>query len=196
MKQIGQKIVNIINSGGVGILPTDTLYGLVGSALNRKAVERINKVKRRGPKKPFIILISGIKDLELFGVEADIKTKNILSRFWPGSVSIVLKCPKLEKEMSYLQPLNKTLAFRCPEERWLNVLLEKTGPLVAPSANPEGLSVAETIKQAKKYFGGRIDFYVEGGILKGAPSTLISLESGNVEILRKGNVKISNNRVM
>jgi len=113
-----------------------------------------------------------------------------LKKFWPGPVSVILKCPKIKKEMSYLRPLDKTLAFRCPKGKWLNVLLQKTGPLVAPSANPEGLPPAQTIKQAKKYFYEKVDFYVDTGIIKGVPSALIVLKDGSTEILRQGKVKI------
>ncbi|MDD4990318.1 MAG: Sua5/YciO/YrdC/YwlC family protein, partial [Candidatus Pacebacteria bacterium] len=126
--KISEKIVKILKNGGVGILSTDTLYGLVGSALSKKAVERIYKLKKRGVGKPFIILISKISDLKLFEVELNEKEKEVLRRFWPGPISIVLKCPNLTREMSYLRPLNQTLAFRCPNLKWLNVLLKKTGP--------------------------------------------------------------------
>ncbi|PIU15443.1 threonylcarbamoyl-AMP synthase [bacterium (Candidatus Gribaldobacteria) CG08_land_8_20_14_0_20_39_15] len=190
MVQSKQKIIDILRNNGVGILPTDTIYGLVGSALSKKAVERIYKIKRRSPLKPFIILIADIDDLKKFGVVLKEPTENILRKIWPNSVSIILSCPKLKSGLSYLKPLNSTLAFRCPKDRWLNVLLQKTGPLVAPSANPEGLSPVETIKQAKKYFGDKVDFYVNAGNLEGSSSTLISLENRKVRILRKGKVKI------
>lgn len=183
--KISEKIVKILKNGGVGILSTDTLYGLVGSALSKKAVERIYKLKKRGVGKPFIILISKISDLKLFEVELNEKEKEVLRRFWPGPISIVLKCPNLTREMSYLRPLNQTLAFRCPNLKWLNVLLKKTGPLIAPSANPEKLSPAETIEQAKKYFGTKVDFYVDKGTLAGKPSKIIKIENNKIVFLRK-----------
>ncbi len=188
--KISEKIIKILKNGGAGILPTDTLYGLVGSTFSKKAVERIYNLKKRGIGKPFIVLISKISDLKLFGVELNKKEKDVLKRFWPGPISIVLKCPNLGKEMSYLKPLNQTLAFRCPNLKWLNVLLKKTGPLVAPSANPEELPPAETIGQAKKYFGNAVDFYTDAGYLSGQPSTLIKTENGKVIVLRKGNVNV------
>ena len=65
-------------NGGVGILPRDTLYGLVGRALSRKAFDRIFELKKRNSKNPFIILISSIKYLKLFDVEINKDVKNIL----------------------------------------------------------------------------------------------------------------------
>ncbi|MDO8524557.1 MAG: L-threonylcarbamoyladenylate synthase [bacterium] len=190
--KIDKNIVKILKSGGVGILPTDTLYGLVGSALNKKAVERIYEIKKRGEAKPFIILIFKIKDLKLFGAEVGKKEKAILKRYWPGQVSVILDCPSLPKEMSYLQPLNNTLAFRCPKEKWLYNVLRGVGPLVAPSANPEGLASAENIEQARIYFNNSVDFYVDGGELKGQPSTIIKLNENGFEIRRQGAIEIKN----
>ena len=196
IERVKDNIVEILKKGGVGVLPTDTLYGLVGSALSEKAVGRIYQLKKRSDDKPFIILISDIKDLNLFGVRhmSDI----CLTPFWPGQVSVILDCPNLAKEMSYLRPFNNTLAFRCPNEKWLSNVLKKTGPLVAPSANPEGKEPAENIEQAKNYFacpvgspagdsfgGDSVDFYVDGGELKGKPSKIIKFENGKIIILRK-----------
>lgn len=193
IKRVKDNIVDILKKGGVGVLPTDTLYGLVGLALNKKAVERIYEIKKRGEAKPFIILISKIKDLKLFGVEVRKKEKAILKRYWPGPVSIILDCPSLPKEMSYLQPLNNTLAFRCPNEKWLYNVLKKAGPLVAPSANPEGLPPAENIEQARTYFNNSVDFYVDAGELKGQSSTIIKLDENGLEIRRQGGTQITNN---
>lgn len=190
MVQNKQKIIDILKNNGVGILPTDTIYGLVGSALSKKAVARIYKIKKRNPQKPFIILIAKIDDLKKFGVALNEPSENILRKIWPSSVSVILDCPKLKNSLSYLKPLNNTLAFRCPKDKWLNVLLQKTGPLIAPSANPEGLPPAETIKQAKKYFGEQVDFYLDKAVVKGAPSTLIAFKNGKIEILRQGKAKI------
>ncbi|MCL5010756.1 MAG: L-threonylcarbamoyladenylate synthase [Patescibacteria group bacterium] len=191
-KKIDEKIVEIVKNNGVGVLPTDTIYGLVGSALSKKAVERIYKLKKRSANSPFIILISKIKDLKIFGIGDSPGTVPGLSpkRIWPGQVSVILDCSNLPKEMSYLRPLNNTLAFRLPESKWIRNFLKQTGPLVAPSANPENEKPAETVKQAKDYFQNKVDFYVDGGWLAGQPSTLIRLNGNKIEIRRQGAVKI------
>lgn len=190
MFKIGKNIIKILKDGGVGVLPTDTLYGLVGSALSKGAVERVYRLKNRSEGKPFIILVSKIKDLKFFGVEAGKKEKVILKKYWPGQVSVILECPSLPKEMSYLQPVNNTLAFRCPSQKWLKNVLKKAGPLVAPTVNPEGLAPAENIEQARAYFGETVDFYINKGELKGQPSTLIKIDENGLEIKRAGAVKI------
>jgi L-threonylcarbamoyladenylate synthase len=185
----------IIKSGGIGILPTDTIYGIVGSALIPEAVERIYFWRKRDKKKPPIILVASAADIKKFGVEIDAAAKEILSRVWPGKVSVVLpmawRGKRALKKFKHLHRGTKTLAFRVPEPAWLRKLLEKTGPIIAPSANLEGEPPALTIRSAKKYFGKNIDFYIDIGRLVSKPSTLIKIKEGKVIILRQGAVKIS-----
>jgi len=185
-----KEAVQILQNGGVGVGPTDTLYGLLGSALSKKAVERIYQLKKRDLSKPLIVLIADIKDLEVFGIEVGTRTTNVLNRFWPGQVSIILPCPKAE--MSYLHRGTGTLAFRLPKPKWLMDFLQETGPLAAPSANLEGEKPAETIGQAKKIFGNKIDFYIDKGKLTGLPSALIKIAKQGTMVLRQGVVKINN----
>lgn len=177
------KVIKILRRGGVGVLPTDTIYGIVGSALKIKIVERIYRLRKRNPRKPMIILIGSITDLRRFGVNVDSKTNKILKRFWPGKVSIILPCPS--KKFAYLHRGAKTLAFRLPAKKSLRALLRKTGPLVAPSANPEGKPPAKTIREARRYFGDKVDFYIEGGRLTRKSSKLIKMVDGKSIILRR-----------
>ncbi|MFA6476139.1 MAG: L-threonylcarbamoyladenylate synthase [Candidatus Paceibacterota bacterium] len=171
-----KEIAHILKTGGVGVIPTDTLYGLVAQALDKKAVTRVRRLKSRGPSKPFIILISSIRDLEKFKIKLDPESKKILTKIWPGPVSVAF---------------NKKLSFRLPKNKFLNELIKKTGPLIAPSANPEGSPPASTISDARNYFGTKIDFYLSNGKkLAGQPSTLISLKKGQIEILRYGKYKL------
>lgn len=185
-----EKLVEIIKKGGVGVIPTDTIYGLVGKALSEKTVRRIYQLKQRNPKKPSIILISKIDDLKLFRVKLDEDAKKFLQKYWPGKVSVILPCP--HKKFSYLRRGTKTLAFRLPDYPELTDLLEKTGALIAPSANPEGKEPAKTIKEAKNYFGEKVDFYVDIGRLESLASTLVSIliKDKKGEVLRQGEVKI------
>ncbi len=175
-------IIKIIKHGGVGVLPTDTLYGLVGPARNPQTVERIYQLRQRPPSKPFIILINSLADLKIFGVKLTPVTYNLLTNLWPGPVSVVLPCPL--KKFYYLHRGKNTLAFRLPKPRWLRSLLKQTGPLIAPSANLAGQPSAINLREAKKYFGKQIDFYWPGGQLTGPASKLLTLKNGAVKIIR------------
>ncbi|MFA5021211.1 MAG: L-threonylcarbamoyladenylate synthase [Patescibacteria group bacterium] len=184
------QIIKILEAGGIGVMPTDTIYGLVGQALNKKTVERLYSARRRNPEKPLIILISSYGDLELLGIEPGEGDKDILKRFWPGQVSVILPC-RLAK-LKYLHRGTETLAVRLPAKKWLRDLIKQTGPLVAPSANPEGVKSADNLAEAQDYFGDQIDFYYgpSATLHASKPSTLVKLENGKIEILRQGAVKI------
>jgi len=178
-----EDIASILEQGGVGILPTDTLYGLVGSANSQTAVERIYKLKKRDKSKPLIILISDIKDLSKFGVELSPTMKQKLNEWWPGPVSAILE--GVSDEFEYLHRGGGSLAFRLPKSGELQKLLKETGPLVAPSANPEGKEPARNIAEAWQYFGEEVDFYIDGGDLRGKSSVLIKLKpDGASDFLR------------
>jgi len=188
--------INILNSGGIGILPTDTIYGIVGSALRPEAVERIYFWRKRDSKKPPIILVASADDIRKFGVMPGTATKKILAQVWPGKVSVILPIASGRKsalkKFHYLHRGTRTLAFRVPKPAWLRQLLQRTGPLIAPSANFEGEPPASTIRAAKKYFGKKVDFYADAGRLVSRPSTLIKMEKGWLIVLREGAVKIKN----
>ena len=190
MRDITDKgIIECIKNNGIGVIPTDTMYGVIGSALSKKAVERIYKVRSRDSMKPFIVLIGSLEDLPKVGVRLDAKIRPMLKKFWPGSVSIILPCSV--KIFFYLHRGTQTLAIRFPKKKSLLELLKKTGPLVAPSANPESMPPATTITDAKGYFGDMVDFYVSEGKQESLPSTLIRIADGKVVVLRVGAVEIS-----
>lgn len=186
---IDKKIIEKLKNGEVGILPTDTIYGLVGLALSSEAVERIYELRKRDPKKPMIILIGELSDLKKFDIKIDKKVIVLLKKYWPGKVSIILPC-KNDKFL-YLHRGTKSLAFRLPADQKLRKLLKQTGPLVAPSANIEAKKSADNIAEAKKYFGDRIDFYIDAGRVESKPSTLIRIENGKIIVIRKGWKNIS-----
>lgn len=177
------KVEKVLKDDGVVVIPTDTLYGLCASVFSKKAIERIYKIKNRGKDKPLIVLISSISQLENFGIKED------HSRIFIPKVSVLLR---VGNKFRYIHRGTGEIAFRLIGKKNKNLynLLKKIGPIVAPSANPEGEKPAEVISEAKKYFGEKIDWYVDSGKKIGEPSTLVRLTDGNFEILRQGRVKI------
>ncbi len=175
--------IKLLKKDGIGVLATDTLYGVVGSALSKKAVRRVYEAKGRDDKKPLIILIASLNDLKKFSVRLSANQKHFLENAWPGPVSVILQCKP--KKFEYLHRGTESLAFRMPKKKKLAELLKKTGPLVAPSANPQGLNPAKTIAEAKKYFGDTVDFYVAEGTKEGKASTIVSLLADIPVVIRK-----------
>ena len=187
------KIIKALQEGGIGVLPTDTIYGLVGSALDKRAVYRLIRLRRRDLQKPFIILIGSLEDLGSFGVFPDRRTRALLRRWWPGKVSVIMplgKNGKARREFAYLHRGTNRLAFRLPKPPWLRNLLKETGPLVAPSANLRNKPPAKTVRDARKYFGNQVDFYLDAGKLDAEPSTLVKIEGSKIIVLRPGAVAV------
>ena len=77
-------VAGLLAKGGVGVIPTDTIYGIVGPALRKDAVERIYRLRKRDPGKPMIILISSADELSKFGIEPTPEALKVLQRVWPG----------------------------------------------------------------------------------------------------------------
>ncbi len=171
----------------VGVILTDTIYGLVAPALSKKAVERIYRLKGRDRKKPFIVLVSGDRDLKTFGIRLTGPEKKRLCAMWSARpTSIILPVPL--KKFAYLHRGTNSIAFRMPGTKKgasLRRLLRSTGPLVAPSANPEGEQPAGSILEAEAYFGAKVDFYVDGGKKRGKPSRLVDITAEGPKTLRK-----------
>jgi L-threonylcarbamoyladenylate synthase len=183
------KEIEILKQGGIGVIATDTLYGVVARALNQVAVERVYALKGRTTSKPCIILISSFEELALFGVAISAKQRETLSRYVPGPVSFILSCDATAPE--YLHRGTHTLAFRIPRDARIQEFLRDTGPLIAPSTNPEGFQPATTTEEARKYFGDQVDFYKDEGVRKGIASTLVAFDENNKLVtLRQGIQKI------
>lgn len=186
---MNQKIVQSLRKGGIGVIPTDTLYGLVGSAFSQKAIDRIYRVKNRPKNLPLIVLISSIEELKKFGISLDKKNKDFCKKVWPGKLSIIF--PQKAKKFSYLSSGSGGISFRIPKKDSVIKFLKKTGPLVAPSANITGNPHAKTIDQAKRIFKDKIDFYYGGRLSKSnKASTLVKLEKDKIFVKRQGEVKV------
>lgn len=177
--EFDDELIAVLSRGGVAVIRTDTLYGLVASADNSLAVEKIYRLKHRDQAKSPIVLIADMSQL----YEAPTPdTLDTLRLMWPGPYSIILPS---ERAPAWLRRDNYSVAYRVPAVDELRALLLRTGPLIAPSANPEGLAPAMSIEEAVEYFGEAVDLYVDGGLVTDArPSTLLRFTGNTFERLR------------
>ena len=181
-------IVNCLQDGGVVVLPTDTLYGLVASIHNEEAVERVYVLRGRDADKPCIILVADVSQIPDTDHWTDAHW-HIAHRYWPGKLSLV--APVGETTPEYLHRGTHTLAYRVPADANLRELLAATGPLIAPSANMQGHEPATTVGEARDYFSDQVDAYVEGGRRSDTtPSTVVTIKDGRPVVLRQGAVQI------
>lgn len=182
-----ETLAAVIKNGAVGVLPTDTIYGLVATAGNTSAVARLYALKNR-EHKPGTVIAASIDQLVDLGIKRRYLTA--VEQFWPGALSAIIPTGD---GLDYLRQGILGLAMRIPADETLRQLLDQTGPLLTSSANQPSEPPANTIAEAQKYFGEQVDFYVDGGDLGGRePSTLIRIIDDAIEVIRQGAVKISN----
>jgi L-threonylcarbamoyladenylate synthase len=158
--------------GQIAVIPTDTVYGVVARAVDSQAVKRLYTLKRRETK-PGTLVAANIDQLADLGIERN----DLLGTdaFWPGAVSIITACGQ---NLNYLHQGVGSLAVRIPDDPWLLELLQQTGP-------------ANTVDEARDYFGDQVSWYQDGGVVNREPSTVIRITNNNIEIIRLGVVKIS-----
>ena len=173
--------IKSVKNGQVAVIPTDTLYGTVARVQDSTAVERIYQLKQRDLTKPLIVLIANHEQLRAFCSDETMLQRT--DAYWPGPVSIILPVDNPEA-WQHIHRGTQQIAFRIPDDSQLRQFLRDTGPVVAPSANPQGEPPATTVAQARRYFGNEVAAYWDRGERNNPPSTLIKLEVDGVTTLR------------
>jgi len=178
-------IAGFLKMGKLIVYPTDTIYGLGCSALDKKAVAKIYRIKKREKKKPLLVLISDFKMLQEY-FKVNKKQQAYLRKIWPGKISVIL-----EKKSVLSDDISAGLssaAVRLPKSRFLTKMITYLGaPLVSTSLNISGEAHLENLDNLENYFiKTKPDLIIDAGIKKGRPSKLIDLRDiGNIKILRK-----------
>jgi L-threonylcarbamoyladenylate synthase len=183
--RLDDRIVELLKNGAVGLLPSDTIYGLSAVALNKDAVERVHELKGRDGNKPLIVLIANIKQLKELGLSKE--QSELVENYWPAALSVIFESGNVP---AWLELGSSSLAVRMPDNQELRDLIAKTGPIVSTSANLQGKKPAASVKEAKNYFNEHLDFYVDIGELNGEPSTLVLIENDQLKIVRQGSYNL------
>ncbi len=187
-KSFDEKVLASISNGGVGIIPTDTIYGLSASVHNQQAINRIFELKQRPEDRTLIVLIGSLDQLEELGISGE--DSQTLVSHWPAPLTVVFQvneaCPK------YLVAPDGTLAVRMPNYSALTEFLQMSGPIVSTSANLRHQIPAVSYQEAQAYFDDQLDFYIDVGSLSTKPSTVVRQTSHGFNVLRQGDYNISN----
>lgn len=181
-----EEAVHSLQDGGVGVMPTDTVYGLVARAADPKAVAKLYALKNRDHK-PGTVIAASVEQLAELGVPK--RYLSAVEHLWPNSLSVEIP---LGDRLTYMHQDTGRQGFRVVADQKVRAVLEQTGPLVTSSANRPGEPGSVDVQQAIDYFGDKVDFYVDGGDLSGRdPSTIIRVIDDAIEVIRQGAVKIS-----
>lgn len=179
-ERAAERAAQVLRGGGVCVIPTDTLYGVVALDRDREAVERVRRVKRRPPGKPFIRLIGGLELLQRY---TDQPLPQELSRHWPGPLTVVFRARG-----------GGGIALRWPRDGFLQALFRLIGfePLVAPSANLSGGRNILDCDSLVSTFSGLVELILcrEGGPAGSEPSTIVDISGDRWRVLRDGAAKL------
>jgi len=188
-KQLIKLASETIKSGGLVVFPTETVYGLGASALNRLAVSKIFKAKGRKVDNPLIVHVYNKNDIKKLAKNIPSNVNGLINRFWPGPLTIIL-------EKKPIVPGNvtsglKTVAIRMPSNKIALELIKLAGPIAAPSANLSGKPSGTMFKHVFEDFNGKIDAIIESVDSKiGLESTVINLTTSPPLLLRPGYITL------
>ena len=193
MAQIGSDIdfaIELLNRQELIGIPTETVYGLAGNALNATTVAKIFKVKSRPTFDPLIVhaaSMEGIKDLVK---EIPDKAIELASHYWPGPLTLILN--KKSTIPDLVTSGLDTVAVRVPNHSMTLELLQGLDfPLAAPSANPFGYVSPTKAQHVNEQLGEKISFILDGGDCSiGIESTIVKVEGDDVTVLRLGGCSV------
>ena len=171
------EVADALMRGEVGVIPTDTVYGLAAHPSNQAAVDRLYSIKGREDGKPIALLASDAEAVARFGFPLSGKAAELAGERWPGALTLVVE-----------NAAGRTEGFRVPAHDWTRRLVERCGGVLrVTSANLSGLPAATTASDAMAQIGDKIAFAVDDGPSKvGVASTVVKVtKDGAIAVLRK-----------
>lgn len=180
---------HLINEEVIGI-PTETVYGLAGNALNESAVIKIFEVKNRPRFDPLIVHVNNLDQADHLVKEVPPDAWKLAERFWPGPLTLLFEKTSMVPDL--LTSGSSRVAIRIPNHKLTLQLLESVDfPLAAPSANPFGYVSPTTPEHVQDQLGNKIPFILDGGPCEvGLESTIIGFEDGQPVVYRLGGIAI------
>lgn len=185
-----RKAAKIIKSGNLVAFPTETVYGLGANALDSKAVKKIFLAKGRPSDNPLIVHISDIADLGILSDDIPKAAFDLIERFWPGPLTLVLKKSNIVPRI--VTGGLDTVAIRMPKSKIATSLIAQSGtPIAAPSANVAGRPSPTIAQHVIEDLSGKISLILDGGPTKiGIESTVIDLSKKTPMLLRPGGITL------
>lgn len=193
MARIGTDIneaVELLKSGNVVAIPTETVYGLAANALNESAVKLIFSTKERPMTNPLIIHLPSLEAAQKYVQDLSPLAKKLASVFCPGPLTMVL--PKKKIVPNTVTAGLPDVAIRIPNHPLtLSLLRNIDFPLAAPSANPFGYISPTTAQHVANQLGEKIPYILDGGLCqKGLESTIVSFQNNKVVVYRLGAIAL------
>lgn len=189
-----KKISDTLREGGLVVLPTETVYGLGGNGLNKRACKKIYEAKGRPSDNPLILHIAENSQLDPLVAEIPDVAKKCMEKFWPGPLTIIFKRSDLipDEATGGLE----TVAIREPSNEIAHAILKAVDfPVAAPSANLSGRPSPTKVEHVIEDLNGRVDIIVDGGhSVVGIESTVLDVTVDPPMILRPGKITLEDLR--
>ena len=178
-----ERAISVLESGGIVVAPTETRYGLLARADRQMPTERLMAIKQRSAGKPVAVFVGTI---EMIMHYAEINpTAQMLARvFLPGPLTLV--APAIGSWGKMIVP-DRTIGIRISSSPVIQAIMERVDfPVTATSANLPGDDDNSDVVSIAATLGDRVDLYLDGGVLLGAPSTVVDCSQDEPVILRQG----------
>ena len=187
--------VDVVRSGELVVLPTDTVYGVGADAFSPAAVGRLLVAKGRGRDMPVPVLIGSVSTLDGIATGISTAARELVDAFWPGGLTVV--CQQQPSLIWDLGETRGTVAVRMPEHPVAIELLTETGPLAVSSANVSGRPPAANVTEAEQQLGESVAVYLDGGPSgEPIPSTIVDLTGDQPRVLRAGAISLDELRAI
>ena len=182
------KAAELLKKGEVIAFPTETVYGLGVVYDNKEAYDKLVKVKRRPPMKPFTLMLADVEDVEKYAELNDV-AKALVKNFMPGQFTMITTAkPGLP---SWCISEIGRVGIRIADYDLIRELIRKTGkPLLVPSANRSGEEPGTTAQQVIEAFGDEFPAVIDGKTVSNLPSTVVMVEEQYTHVFREGAIKL------
>lgn len=185
-------IKTLKEEGNVVALKTDTVYGLLCNAFDKKSTDKMYRIKNREARKPLSIFVKSVDEVEKYVDSENLTTyvKRIMEKYWPGALTIIFK--KKDDAFDGITSGVSSIGIRIPNDKDLLYILNNVDfPLAQTSCNISGEKEYRNADEIKSKLGDYIDLIVDGGEVKeNIPSTVLSVECNEPIILRDGAIKL------
>lgn len=180
------RAVDVLKEGGVIIYPTDTIYGLGCSVLNKNAIERIHWIKRQKEDKPFSFICSDLKHISEYAHVSNAAFK-IMKRLVPGPYTFVLPATRMKTLPRLLVSKRKTVGIRVPGSAAALEIVRSLGhPILSTSVTTEDGTTLNDPEEIAQLFRNTVDIILDGGRLVSEPSTVLDLTLDRPQVVRRG----------
>lgn len=183
--------LELLRSGQVVGIPTDTVYGIAADGWNAEAVERLFVAKDRPSSKAIMLLLGDEADVDRAARELPPRARMLAARYWPGGLTLVVKArPELPAN---LRADTDTIGVRLPDAPVVRELVRQLGrPLAATSANRSGGVNPRTVQDVLNDLAGRIPLVLDGGATPGkVASTVLDCTVDPPRVLREGAISVA-----